>query len=285
MPIPAARWPVTAALTAAALAAFAANSLLCRLALGGGLIDPAGFTLVRVSTGAAALWLIAAATSRRSSRRGRGSWGSAGALFGYAIAFSFAYVSLATGTGALILFGAVQLTMLLVGLWEGERLGVMGWGGLLLAGGGMVALMVPGLTAPSPVGTALMAVAGVAWGVYSLRGRSVENPIAATAANFMRAVPMVVAVALLALPHLSFQPAGLLWAAVSGALTSGIGYAVWYAALPGLTAARAATVQLLVPVLAAAGGVAVLAERLTPRLLICGAAVLIGVALVVVRRS
>jgi drug/metabolite transporter (DMT)-like permease len=267
----------TLALTAVAMLAFAGNSLLCRLALQHSGIDPASFTSVRLTSGAVVLWALV----RWRGQRPAGDWGSAAALFVYAAAFSFAYLSLSAGTGALLLFGAVQATMLGWGLWRGQRLG---WGqtaGLMLALGGLVALLLPGVTAPPAVGALLMLAAGVAWGVYSLRGRGAGDPTAVTAGNFVRASALAVPLALAALPWARVDVAGLLWALCSGAVTSGLGYAVWYTALKGLQATSSASVQLSVPVLTALGGVALLSEPLTLRLALCSLAILGGIAWVI----
>jgi drug/metabolite transporter (DMT)-like permease len=270
----------TAALTALALVAFAGNSILCRTALGAHLIDPAGFTAVRLAAGAATLWLVIAMRSGGVPRLA-GRWGSATALFLYAAAFSLAYITLSAGTGALILFGAVQLTMILAGLRAGERPRPAEWMGLALAVTGLVVLVRPGLTAPSPRGSALMAGAGVAWGIYSLMGRGSTEPLRNTAGNFVRALPMAALMLLIVRGGGSWEPRGVLLASASGALASGLGYAIWYAALPALSATRAALVQLLVPVLAAAGGVVVLGEAVPLRLPVAAALVLGGVALAV----
>jgi drug/metabolite transporter (DMT)-like permease len=270
----------TVALTALALVAFAGNSILCRMALGAHLIDPAGFTTVRLGAGAATLWLVAAGRDGGVPRLA-GRWDSAAALFLYAAAFSLAYITLGAGTGALILFGTVQLTMILAGLRAGERPRPAEWVGLALAATGLVVLVRPGLTAPSPAGSAMMALAGVAWGVYSLRGRGSTEPLRNTAGNFLRSVPMAVLLLLAARGGATWEARGVLFAATSGALASGAGYAIWYAALPALTATRAALVQLLVPVLAAAGGVALLGESVPPRLPVAALLVLGGVALAV----
>lgn len=270
----------TAVLTALALVAFAGNSILCRLALGAHLIDPAGFTAVRLGSGALALCLLIALRTGGLPRIG-GQWGSAAALFAYAAAFSLAYITLSAGTGALILFGAVQLTMILAGLLAGERPRPAEWLGLALALGGLIVLVRPGLAAPSPAGSALMATAGVAWGVYSLRGRGSTEPLRNTAGNFLRTLPLALLLLLAAGRGATWEPRGVLLAAASGALASGLGYAIWYAALPALTATRAALVQLLVPVLAAAGGVALLGEAIPLRLPVAAAMVLGGVALAV----
>lgn len=273
----------TAAITCAALAAFAANSILCRLALGGAAIDAASFSTIRLLSGAATLLLLLFSTGRGLSGR-RGSWTSAGLLTLYAVAFSFAYLSLGAGTGALILFGAVQATMILHGLRAGERPHPSMWAGLALALGGLVFLVLPGLSAPSPGGSALMAVSGIAWGLYSLRGRGAGDPAATTADNFLRSVPLVLLLSLALLPqiHLSFR--GIVLAVLSGSLASALGYILWYAVLPGMSATLAATVQLTVPVLAAAGGVIFLAEEVSLRLLLAGAAILGGVGMAVAGR-
>lgn len=272
----------TVLFTVSALVAFAANSLLCRQALGHAAIDAASFSTIRLASGAAVLLLITRAT-RRGSMAMRGTWGSAALLSLYAVPFSFAYVSLGAGTGALILFGAVQATMLAAALSSGARPHAVQWTGLALALGGLVYLVMPGLAAPSPVGCALMTIAGVAWGVYSLRGRGASAPLAETAGNFVRAVPIGVGVSVLAAARANVSLAGVLLAVLSGALASGLGYVAWYAALSGLTATRAATVQLAVPVLAAAGGVAFLAERITIRLIVAAVLILGGVALALTR--
>ena len=287
--------PATAAgraalLTVLAMLAFAANSILCRLALTQSAIDPAGFTLVRIASGAASLWLIARATGH--AKAGAGSWRGAAALLAYAAAFSFAYLTMTAGTGALLLFGAVQATMILVGLHRGERLVPLQWSGLALALGGLALLLAPGLSAPDPLGALLMVVAGAAWGIYSLLGRASRDPIATTAGNFLRAAPMAAVLALLAalagpLPGggLRWDQGGLLYAVLSGALASGVGYSIWYAALPALTAARAASVQLSVPVITALVAVLALGERITPVLAVASVAVLGGIALVIVGKG
>lgn len=264
--------------TVLALVAFAGNSLLCRAALAQGGIDAAGFTLLRLLSGAVALALLA---QLRPNGHGRGDWRSALALFAYAAAFSYAYLQLTAATGALLLFGAVQATMIARGLWLGERLRPLQLTGLVLACGGLVGLVLPGLSAPPLTGALLMLGAGIAWGVYSLRGRGAGDPLQITAGNFLRALPMAALLALLLMGRMSMTPAGVGYAVLSGALASGVGYAIWYAALPSLRATTAATVQLGVPVLAALGGVALLGEPLTPRLLLAAAAILGGIALVV----
>lgn len=275
----------TLLLTAFAMLAFAANSLLCRLALQQQpIIDPASFGSVRLASGALALGLIVRMQSGHGAPA-RPDWLAAAMLFAYVACFSFAYLTLSAGTGALILFGAVQVTMLGAGLRAGESFRPVAWAGLLLAVGGLVYLVSPGLSAPPLVGAVLMAAAGVAWGAYSLRGRGVPDPLAATASNFLRATPFALGLSLLTAAGAHASPAGVALAIVSGALTSGIGYVVWYAALKGLSAMRAATVQLSVPPIAAFGGALLLAETITPRLALASAAILGGIALVLGSRA
>jgi drug/metabolite transporter (DMT)-like permease len=271
-------------LTLLAMLAFAANSLLCRLALKETAIDPASFTLVRVASGALALWLIVHLRSRGQTVAGTGNWASALALFAYAAAFSYAYVDLTAATGALLLFGAVQATMFAVALWRGERLGRLQLFGLACALAGLTGLLLPGLEAPPLAGALLMLAAGAAWGVYSLRAKGGGDPTAVTAGNFARALPFALALSLLALPWLQLDGAGTGYALLSGALASGVGYVIWYAALPGLRASSAATVQLSVPLLAAGGGMLLLGEALSLRLVVAGAAILGGIALVLFPR-
>lgn len=275
----------TLALTAFAMLAFAANSLLCRLALQQPpVIDPASFGSIRLLSGAITLGLIVR-MQKGHGAAGRPDWLAAAMLFAYVGCFSFAYLTLSAGTGALILFGAVQVTMIGAGLRAGESFRPVAWAGLLLAVGGLVYLVSPGLSAPPLVGALLMAAAGVAWGAYSLRGRGVADPLLATARNFLRATPFAIGLSLLTVANAHASPAGVALAVASGALTSGIGYVVWYAALTGLTAMRAATVQLSVPPIAAFGGALLLAEPITPRLALASAAILGGIALVLGSRA
>lgn len=269
----------TVLLTLAAMLAFAANSLLCRVALGQDLIDAASFATVRVVSGTIMLTLIVLPRWRVRSRR-PGDWHSATMLFTYMVCFSFAYLSLSTGTGALILFGAVQLTMFITALRGGEQFSRLSWVGLSLAVFGLVWLVSPGVSSPDPFGALLMTVAGIAWGIYSLRGRSSADPLETTANNFLYAMPMVAIVSLLFSRDFHSSSSGLLLAVASGAIASGLGYAIWYAALRGLTATRAATVQLCVPAIAAFGGVVWLSEEITLRLVLASIATLGGVWLV-----
>jgi drug/metabolite transporter (DMT)-like permease len=277
----------TLVLTVLAMLAFAANSLLCRLALQQGAIDPASFGSLRLASGALILMAVLALRRRpdAATPAARRDWLAATMLWLYVACFSFAYVSLSAGTGALVLFGAVQLTMFSVGLQRGERFTALAWCGFVLAIAGLAALVWPGVTAPPAWGTALMATAGIAWGVYSLRGRGAGEPVAATAGNFARATPLALALSVAMIASVDLSTRGVVLAVLSGALTSGIGYVVWYAALPGLSALRAATVQLSVPPLAALGGVLLLAEALTPRLAGASLAILGGVGLVLFSRA
>ena len=286
--------------------AFASNSLLCRAALKQTNIDAATFTFIRIFSGAVALWLIvqsrrvlivgrtaspfverspnSSLVTRHLSLRQAGNWISAFALFAYAAAFSFAYVDLSAGTGALLLFGAVQATMILWSFHKGERLDAVQIVGFVVAVTGLVVLVFPGLSAPPLVGSILMLGAGVAWGIYSLRGKTARDAIAATAGNFLRAVPFAAAVSIILIPRIHVDLAGIIYAAFSGAITSGVGYVIWYSALPGLKAASAATVQLSVPVLAATGGILLLDEPITLRYVVASIAVLGGIALVVIEK-
>ena len=272
---------VTAILTLIAMLAFAANSVLARLGLGEASIDPASYTAVRLLSGAATLWAIARFSSHDNNSESAGSWTSGSMLFLYAITFSFAYITLSTGTGALILFAAVQITMIAMGLYSGERPRPLEWLGLLIAIIGLIYLVSPGITAPSLVGSLLMLIAGIAWGVYSIRGRGAVNPLAATADNFLRTIPFALIMVLIFYFKINISESGFIYALTSGAISSGVGYAIWYAALRGLTATRAATVQLSVPVLAAIGGVLFLSEPVTTRLAIATMAILSGIGMAV----
>lgn len=265
------------------MVAFASNSLLCRAAFKHTGIDAASFTTIRLISGAAMLSLVA--QMRRGTNAGRGNWLSAFALFGYAAGFSFAYVSLPAATGALLLFGAVQATMIGHGIWMGERLSGVQLAGLILAFGGLVGLLLPGLSAPPLYGSVLMLGAGAAWGVYSLRGKAAGDPTRVTAGNFLRAVLIAAALSALMFKRASLDSIGLVYAVSSGAMASGIGYAIWYTALPALKATNAATVQLSVPVIAALGGIVFLGEPMTLRLVVTSAAILGGIALVILEKA
>ncbi len=281
--------------TALAMLAFAGNSLLCRVALKHTAIDPASFTSIRLAAGALTLWLIVQMRQRSHADgvAGHGNWTSALALFVYAIAFSFAYVQLSAATGALLLFGAVQATMIGRGLWVGDKLGSWQWAGFLLAAAGLVGLLLPGFSAPPMTSAAWMISAGVAWGVYSLRGKSAGDPTQVTAGNFIRAAPLAMLLSLVIfagarvdgrINGAGLDLSGVLYAVASGAITSGIGYAIWYTALPALKATQAATVQLSVPVIAALGGILWLGESLSLRLVLASMAILGGIALVILEK-
>jgi len=259
--------------------AFAGNSLLCRVALQQTGIDAASFTTIRLISGALTLWLVVRMT--RDNRSGRGNWLSSLALFAYAAGFSFAYVSLPTATGALLLFGAVQATMIGYGFWVGERLLKRQTLGLVLAIGGIVGLLLPGLSAPPLTGSVLMLGAGIAWGIYSIRGKGAGDPTRVTAGNFLRTIPIAVALSALTFHSSSLDNAGFWCAVLSGALASGAGYALWYTVVPALQATSAATVQLSVPVIAALGGTVFLAEPITMRLVLTAGAILGGITLVI----
>jgi drug/metabolite transporter (DMT)-like permease len=276
-------YPRQILLTTLAMIAFAGNSLLCRAALKHTGIDAASFTTIRLISGAVMLWLIVRIS--RGSQTGSGNWLSALALFVYAAGFSFSYVSLPAATGALLLFCAVQATMIGHGIRAGERLLRLQLLGVVLALAGLVGLLLPGLSAPPVFGSLLMLGAGVAWGIYSLRGRGAGDPTRVTAGNFLRAAPIAAVLSALMVDRASLDSGGCWYAVASGALTSGIGYAIWYTALPSLKAAKAATVQLSVPVIAALGGIVFLGEPLTLRLVLSSAAILGGIALVILEKQ
>jgi drug/metabolite transporter (DMT)-like permease len=270
--------------TSAAMVAFAGNSVLTRLALGRSTIDAATFSTIRIAGGAGML-LATTALTQPANLRPKGSWVSAAVLFLYAIPFSFAYTSLTAGTGALILFGVVQLTMVAAAVHTGERPHWSQWIGLALASSGLVYLVLPGLKAPSLSGSVLMAVAGIMWGLYSLRGRGAANPLQLNMSNFVRVLPLAAIVSAFTFGHIHVTSTGFLLALTAGAITSGLGYVLWYTALRNLTATRAAIVQLMVPVLAGAGGVAFLGETLSLRLVLSGIVVLGGIALALTGRQ
>ena len=271
----------TILLTVVTMMAFAANSVLCRLALSHSAIDPASFTFVRLASGAAALGLMVFVFGKHKSG---GSWKGAVTLIIYAIAFSLAYVTLPAGTGALLLFGTVQVTMIATGFVQGERLSLGQWAGLAAAMAGLVVLVAPGVSAPPPLGAALMVLSGVFWGIYSLLGRGSGDPAATTAGNFLRAAPLALLPMAAMAGQLSFDSSGAFYAALSGVLASGCGYILWYSVLPRLSAAQGASVQLSVPVIAALAGALLMGEALTLRLGIAALATLGGIALVIAGR-
>ncbi|MFT3744989.1 MAG: DMT family transporter [Pyrinomonadaceae bacterium] len=268
-------------LTLFALVSFAFNSILCRMALGKDEIDAASFTSIRLLSGAVVLLVLAALFSKSRNVRTSGNWPSAFFLFAYAVCFSFAYLGLTTGTGALILFGSVQMTMIAVSLVRGERPKVLEWFGLVIAVGGLVYLVFPGLTSPPLVSSALMATAGMAWGAYSLRGRGSKDPLADTMGNFVRSVPMIAVVAAVFYPQIHLSNRGIVLAILSGAVASGVGYTIWYTALKFHTATRAAVLQLSVPVIAAVGGIVFLAETFSMRLLAAGVMIILGIGMTI----
>jgi len=273
--------PRLIAITTLAMLAFAANSLLCRVALRDTAIDAASFTAIRLASGALVLALIVRARGSRPTEAG--SWTAAVCLFGYAAFFSFAYRQLSAATGAILLFGAVQTAMLSWGLAIGERLRRLQIAGLLLAVGGLVYMLLPGLSAPPLLGAAFMIAAGVSWAGYSLLGRGMKDPVKATAGNFLRTLPFAAVLFLTQQAGTSVDRTGALYAVISGAITSGLGYVLWYAALPALTATSAAVIQLSVPAIAALGGVVLLAEPLSSRLAIASATIMGGIALTILR--
>lgn len=278
----------TLLLTILAMIAFAANSVLCRLALGDGAIDAASFTSIRLLVGVMVLLVIVSCSQipfgDAGSAYSRGSWQAGAMLFLYAIAFSFAYISLDTGTGALILFGSVQITMILLSLIKGTKLQAIEWAGVTVAFAGFVYLVLPGVTAPPLAGFLLMAIAGAGWGIYSLMGRTSSNPLLDTAFNFARTIPFVLVLLLFSYRDADLSMEGIILASLSGGLASAVGYTIWYSALRGLSSTQAAVVQLSVPVIAALGGVLIVAEPLSARLLLSTALVLGGIVLVILGR-
>lgn len=264
-----------------ALVCFALNSILCRLALKTDEIDAPSFTVIRLFAGAIMLFAIFSFFGKKDAPKGQGNWLSAFFLFAYGICFSFAYLGLTTATGALILFGSVQLTMIVFALVKGERPRRLEWFGLILAFGGLVYLVLPGLESPPIWSAGLMITAGAAWGFYTLRGRGSTNPLADTTGNFLRSVPFVVFAALPFFQKSHLSTKGVLLAVLSGAVASGIGYSVWYAALRFHTATRAAVLQLSVPAIAALGGVIFLFEPVSMRLILASVLILGGIGLVI----
>lgn len=270
----------TAIATSVAMVAFAANSLLARLALGGGAADAASYTSIRLVSGAIALaGIVTVLRRRRSLSEVPGNWISAFALFAYAVAFSYAYLDLGAATGALVLFASVQATMISWSIGRGDRPAPLQVAGFIIAFVAFVYMLLPGLRMPNPVGTVLMMVSGLAWGVYSLRGRGLEDPLSETAGNFVRSVPFCLFLAPFAWQGGDVSSAGAGLALLSGIVASGMGYAVWYHVVPRLGATRAALVQLTVPVIAAAGAIVLLAEPLTPRFVVASLCVLGGVGM------
>ncbi|MFQ5469795.1 MAG: DMT family transporter [Gammaproteobacteria bacterium] len=270
--------------TSLALLAFAANSVLCRLALGGQVIDASSFTIIRLLSGTLALFVIFGIVGRHSDTPHRGSWFSSIMLFVYAITFSYAYISLDTATGALILFGVVQISIITLSLISGSRLHVAEWVGVSIAFAGFVYLLLPGVSTPSVKGFVLMTLAGVAWGIYTLRGRGAGSPLADTCYNFLRTTPIVLILGIVSVQYAHYSLEGVALAVISGAVASGVGYTIWYIALTGLNATQAAVVQLLVPVIAALGGIVFVAEAVSIRLVLSASMILGGILVVILGR-
>jgi drug/metabolite transporter (DMT)-like permease len=274
----------TLAITFLALTAFAANSVLCRLALGANTIDASSFTVIRLLSGALALLALLKINNKEENHAAKGSWSASIVLFLYAITFSFAYITLDTGTGALILFGSVQITMIMLSIISGNRLYVMEWLGILIAFFGLFYLVLPGISTPSVFGFSLMTIAGIAWGIYTIKGRGSDHPLIDTAYNFLRTLPFVFVLAIVSFQSSYYTLDGVLLAVLSGGIASGMGYTIWYIALRRITATQAAVVQLSVPVIAALGGVIFVAEMITARLIISSAMILGGIFLVLMGR-
>jgi len=268
--------------TGLALIAFAANSVLCRLALGESAIDASSFTIIRLFSGSLCLLVIIGFSKSKTSPKKKGSWSASFFLFLYAITFSFAYVTLDTGTGALILFGSVQITMILLSVFSGNRLHTSEWIGIMVAFIGFVYLVLPGVSTPSTLGFFLMTISGIGWGIYTLKGRSSENPLMDTAYNFIRTLPLVLIMIIITFQDATYSFEGILYAVLSGSVASGIGYTIWYIALGGLSITQAAVLQLSVPVIAALGGIIFVSESITNRLILSSIMILGGILLVVI---
>jgi drug/metabolite transporter (DMT)-like permease len=275
----------TILLTLLALIAFAANSVLCRLALGDGAIDASSFTGIRLVSGAVSLFIILSLKGGNKENtmvvKSKGSWGAAFVLFIYAVTFSYAYLSVNTGTGALILFGAVQITMIMLSIIAGTRLHLIEWSGVVLAFSGFIYLVLPNISTPSFNGFILMTISGVSWGIYTLKGRNSKYPLMDTTYNFIRTIPFVILLTVITMHNMEYTVEGIILALISGAITSGVGYTIWYIALGGLSSTQAAVIQLSVPVIAALGGVVFVSEVITMRLVVSTAVVLAGILMVV----
>jgi len=271
--------------TLLALIAFAGNSIICRIALKETAIEPALFTSIRLISGAIVLMLIVLMTAKTDKTKSKGSWFSAAMLFIYAATFSYAYVSLETGTGALILFGVVQITMIAYSLFSGNKMSHIEWLGVAVALCGFLYLMLPGAKAPSVLGFALMTISGIAWGAYSIRGKTTKNPLQDTAYNFLRTIPFLLLLLYFLLQESNYSKTGILLALFSGVVTSGLGYIIWYSALKGLTTIQASVVQLFVPVLAGLGGLILMKEAISFRLFIAALLILGGILLLIVKKN
>lgn len=276
----------TVILTTLALIAFAANSVLCRMALGDESIDAANFTIIRLLSGALVLYMLFKLKSKNiSTSTTKGNWFSSSMLFLYAITFSFAYITLDTATGALILFGAVQITIILYSIITGHKLKLLEWVGAFISFLGFIYLILPGVTSPSLVGFILMSIAGIAWGIYTVKGKVSKDSLADTTFNFLKTIPFVLIVFVFTFNNGHYSSEGILLAIISGGITSGIGYTIWYLAIRGLTSVQSAVVQLLVPVIAAFGGVLFISEVITYRLTISSVLILGGILLVVIGKN
>jgi len=274
----------TLVLTALAMIAFAANSVLCRMALGNHAIDASSFTILRLLSGALILLLIISVKKRNHKPESKGSWFASSMLFLYALTFSFAYITLDTGTGALILFGTVQILMIVVSMIRGHRLHISEWVGVSIAFVGFVYLVLPGITSPSAMGFILMTAAGIGWGAYTLKGRGSGSPLMDTAYNFIRTIPFIAILVIITIKNTAYTTEGIILAVLSGGLASGVGYTIWYSALGGLSAIQAAVVQLTVPMIAAFGGIIFMSEEITVRLTLSSLMILGGILLVVLGR-
>ncbi len=272
-------------LTILALIAFAANSVLCRLALGANTIDASSFTNIRLFSGAIVLLIILKLSGNRTHLKSKGSWLSGLILFLYAVTFSYAYITLDTGTGALIMFGSVQITIILLSIISGHRLIIYEWLGVTIAFLGFVYLILPGVSSPSLTGFFLMTIAGIAWGLYTLKGKESKNPLADTTFNFLRTIPFLIVLLIFTVQNSYYTSEGIILAIISGGVTSGIGYTIWYMAIDGLTKIQTAVVQLLVPIIAAFGGVIFVAEKITFRLSLASTLILGGILIVVLGRK
>jgi len=271
--------------TSLALIAFAANSVLCRKALGENNIDASGFTIIRLLSGVIVLIVILSLSKNKKNKETRGSWYSASMLFLYAVTFSYAYITLDTATGALIAFGSVQITIILYSIFSGHKLHWMEGLGTIIAFLGFVYLILPGVNSPSIEGFILMTIAGSAWGIYTLNGLRSMNPLKDTAYNFARTLPFIILLFLFTMKDISYSLEGVLLAVISGAVTSGIGYTIWYIALRDLTNVQSAVVQLLVPVLAAFGGVIFVSEVISLRLILASLLILGGILIVTLGKN
>lgn len=272
----------TIVFTGFSLIAFAGNSVLCKLALGQDRIDAASFTIIRLLSGIVVLLLISKIFHGEHKLRRQRNWISSIALFIYAVTFSYAYISLDTGTGALILFGAVQITMILASLIFGDKLHYSEWLGIILAFLGFIYLVLPSLTTPSLKGFILMTVSGIAWGTYTLRGKGTKQPISDSAANFCYTLPFIVTLLIVEFRNTNLSSQGIILAIASGAIASGMGYTVWYMAVRRLSTMQTSVVQLLVPVIAAAGGVVFAQEEISIRLVFASIMILGGILIVLI---